>query len=420
MEVLRRLVARTHDDRAAQAVTGGPRRPTRRLTLAYICGLALIAMLAAGAYIVTDAVIEEQEHTATIVNLSGKQRALSQRVALFSKRYRELGRETDRRLLFESATEMALNHQILTQGDAALDIPDTPPEPVRRLYYDSPEEIDRRVVQFVEYAHRLAEESDHRSTAAAGLNEVIQVAAANELIESLNAIVEAYEDESLARIDRLQTIQMLVLIGLVVTLILEGLFLFRPLVRRVEEYSAQMFHLAMTDTMTGAANRRAFMDAATKEVARALRHETPLCVILMDIDRFKRINDTRGHAVGDEAIKHLVATAEKAMREEDTLGRLGGEEFAILMPYADDHQAAHMAERLRAKVEETVLTPSKGDPLPFTVSIGVARVALQDGGCDRALNHADMALYRSKTTGRNRVTIYAPGMGMEAHEGHPA
>lgn len=164
----------------------------------------------------------------------------------------------------------------------------------------------------------------------------------------------------------------------------------------------ELFILSTTDSLTGAYNRRYFMDAAAREFKQFQRHHTPLSLMVMDIDYFKRINDNFGHAVGDEAIKAFVDASLSNLRREDVLGRMGGEEFAVLLPQTKLESATAIAERLRRQVASLVID-AKGGQARFTVSIGVTQATASDISIETGLNRADRALYEAKATGRNRV-----------------
>jgi diguanylate cyclase (GGDEF)-like protein len=166
---------------------------------------------------------------------------------------------------------------------------------------------------------------------------------------------------------------------------------------------AQLDRLARTDMLTALSNRRDFYDLAAKEVARSARHPHPLSLLLMDIDHFKKINDTHGHAIGDQVLRKLARSLGDALREVDLPARMGGEEFAVLMPETELGQALQVAERLRAALEQTTVDVADGPPLRFTVSIGVTQWDPADADIDATLARADAALYRAKHQGRNRV-----------------
>jgi diguanylate cyclase (GGDEF)-like protein/PAS domain S-box-containing protein len=165
----------------------------------------------------------------------------------------------------------------------------------------------------------------------------------------------------------------------------------------------ELERLAKTDVLTGLANRREFHERGQREIARSLRFNSPLSLMLLDIDRFKRINDRHGHAAGDLVLKQFSRVCGAVLRETDLPARIGGEEFGVLMPETTLEQAAEVAERLRlALAMEAVAQPGMA-PLSFTVSIGVGQLAGGDPTLDALLKRVDEALYKAKNAGRNQV-----------------
>ena len=161
-------------------------------------------------------------------------------------------------------------------------------------------------------------------------------------------------------------------------------------------------HAADHDHLTGAASRRAFFAFAERELARAERRGSELGLVLMDADHFKRINETHGHGVGDLVLRDLVERTQQAIRKIDYCARLGGEEFAVLLPDADGRTVLSVAQRLRAALERTPQAGVGAAGVSYTVSIGVAM--LQPGeGITSLMARADTALYAAKAGGRNRV-----------------
>nr|WP_275941372.1 diguanylate cyclase [Planosporangium flavigriseum] len=167
----------------------------------------------------------------------------------------------------------------------------------------------------------------------------------------------------------------------------------------------QVHELATVDSLTGIANRRHFFDLAGRAVAVTLarRVHAPVAAVMLDIDHFKRINDTYGHQVGDDVIRGVVARLRSQSRETDLLARYGGEEFVLLLSDAGD-RAAETAERLRASVAAAPIETRDG-PVDVTISVGVAYLRPEDSGLDTLLGHADECLYRAKESGRNRVVV---------------
>ena len=162
--------------------------------------------------------------------------------------------------------------------------------------------------------------------------------------------------------------------------------------------------LLVTDQLTGVSNRARFFELAEAEFARWKRFRQPLSALMIDIDHFKRINDTYGHAAGDDVLKQVAVSLHAGLRSIDVIGRLGGEEFAILLPSIDLEGAEMVAERLRRTVA-TLSPVSDGIAIPVTISIGVAQIADAAREFDGLLKTADAALYGAKEAGRNKVVL---------------
>jgi diguanylate cyclase (GGDEF)-like protein len=170
--------------------------------------------------------------------------------------------------------------------------------------------------------------------------------------------------------------------------------------RRLE---AELRRLANIDGLTGALNRVTFVASAQT----LLEQDRPLTAMMLDVDHFKLINDQYGHAAGDHALRQLVAILQAEIRDKDLLGRLGGEEFAVVLPLRSVDEAGMIAERLRSRVAETPLAFGQ-HRFSMTISVGVAVRQPVDRKIDQVLAHADAALYQAKASGRNRVIIAEP------------
>ena len=164
----------------------------------------------------------------------------------------------------------------------------------------------------------------------------------------------------------------------------------------------ELRRLATTDSLTGLLTRRAFAVEATREAERARRTGRPLSCIAFDIDHFKSINDRHGHAAGDRVLQSVSDLCRRNLRAIDVAGRLGGEEFAALLPESASDAAFEVAERLRAAIAALPLQES-GETVAVTASFGVATLRPDETSVEAALNRADAAAYRAKRSGRNRV-----------------
>ncbi len=291
------------------------------------------------------------------------------------------------RALFESTSEAIL----IMDGE---DFVDCNSAAVRMFGAHSKEEICRRMPD--------------------DLSPPVQPCGTESVILSKQWIARAYAEGSVRfdwvhhRLDSRQSFAAEVLLSLVP---LDGGQVLLAVVWDVSERQAMINKIrqqANFDHLTGMCNRRYFMDLAERELERARRYQKPLAILGVDIDYFKRINDNYGHKAGDIALQKFAVTCHEVVRQTDLVGRMGGEEFAILLPETDLGRAREIAERLRKRVEESELSLPDGETvLHFTVSIGLTLLpaAGEKTELDALLHKADMALYQAKNAGRNRVLI---------------
>jgi len=163
-----------------------------------------------------------------------------------------------------------------------------------------------------------------------------------------------------------------------------------------------LVNLAYKDQLTGVSNRRHFDETLDLEIERVKRYERPLSLIMIDIDHFKKFNDTYGHQKGDEVLSILGSLLLKSCRINDTVARYGGEEFAIILPETDLNDSEILAENLRKMVQTKA---SKKAKVEITISLGVAEFDSVNSSTEKLIEAADNALYRAKKSGRNRVMI---------------
>jgi diguanylate cyclase (GGDEF)-like protein len=174
-------------------------------------------------------------------------------------------------------------------------------------------------------------------------------------------------------------------------------------ITELKKLERELERQAHIDPLTELNNRRQFMELAEQEFARSRRHSKPLSLLMMDLDNFKMVNDTYGHEMGDATLQKLSEICRHTFREIDIVGRLGGEEFAALLPETNIEQAVEVAERLRTAIENAAVNLEDGSLIHFTVSIGVAGFGVEDEKIETVLKRADTALYKAKNSGRNRV-----------------
>ena len=202
----------------------------------------------------------------------------------------------------------------------------------------------------------------------------------------------------------LVTLAVTIIVCILIVLLFHGL---RQALARSQDMEEQLEMMAVTDALTGIPNRRAFDMAMSNEIRRAIRHKVEVSVLMIDVDHFKAINDSHGHAVGDEVLRRIARQiSESVRRPGDFAARHGGEEFAVLLPCTGAIAAMQVAQKIRTNIMH--LTPSPSTPAlhQVCVSIGVASMRPTPGDtAAEILRQADEALYAAKATGRNRVVI---------------
>lgn len=174
-------------------------------------------------------------------------------------------------------------------------------------------------------------------------------------------------------------------------------------ISRSKQIEEELRRLATVDALTGVLNRRSFSDVAAQEFSRCHRHAASLAMLMVDIDHFKSVNDTYGHPIGDQVIRSVAAACRAVLRERDMIGRLGGEEFACLLPDTSPEQSKVVAERLCVAAAAIAVELPDGQCCSVTISIGIGNIAAMDTDINAVLGRADAALYDAKQSGRNCV-----------------
>ena len=184
------------------------------------------------------------------------------------------------------------------------------------------------------------------------------------------------------------------------------LVLFAMLVRshRIAVHQRELLaKLATTDELTGISNRRHFVDVGRREIDRCSRYGRRMSLLYIDIDHFKRVNDTWGHPAGDIVLKELAREISGILRRQDTVARIGGEEYAVILPETEAKTAFAVGESLRLAIEQSRTRVSEKAEIKYTLSIGVATLTGEEDSLDAMMQRADAALYQAKKNGRNQV-----------------
>lgn len=374
----------------------------RSLTLAYSFALGLIAIMSIASHWTLQSVLREHDGAASVVNVSGRQRMLSQRIASLTAQY-ALGDRDAKGDMIAAINEFEAAHNILVRGDKVHGLQPASSSALRYIYFDKTDPLDGEVKTFITRARTIAA-MDNRDARFEQEIALLFMMARNSLLSDLDAVVKVHQNISERQIEFLSTIQIGSLIVILITLLWEALGIFRPMVRRITQATKDLLRLATTDPLTGCHNRRSFGERGLAELLRARRDNREISILMIDIDKFKAVNDTHGHNGGDIALKNLAKYMALVVRPTDIVGRLGGEEFAIILPDADQAKAAIVAERIRAYVAAQHSTLPTGK-LALTISIGVA--AFRHGAVDleEDMKRADEALYHAKAGGRNCVIV---------------
>lgn len=374
---------------------------------AHFLGLVLIATIAVGTHLALDRLIVEERGKAIRLDLLGEQRMLSERIKSLSVQLAVIADDDDalrlERHLSEAINTMREGHETLIRGDNSRLLPGVAGYPVDEIYFGAEHELDRQVRTFLAAARSFhAVPKDRRQISHVYLEYMLGLRGET-LHNSQTRAAEVFTVSAEQDISRLRLMLWLLLAALMLSILFEGMVIYRPSFRGMLDRNLMLQRRADTDSLTGAANRYSFARASREAIATGSGREEPISLIMLDIDDFKAINDLHGHHTGDIALIMLVQEISSWLRDGDLLARLGGEEFAILLPNTDYDAALEIAERLRLVVEAKVISCGDNGNLRITASFGVTEVRQDEHDINPAIKRADARMYTAKNTGRNRV-----------------
>ncbi len=378
--------------------------PIRALTSGYILALVIIACMSLIIHYGIGEIIKQQNNRDVV--FASRQLKLIPLISLNIRNYIETKNETVKQKTLEDIEMLRSAHMQLFRDGVEI-----PKGKSKTFYSVQVEESQKRAMKDID-SFILHSESFFNSTSElANKNnkhfQSIHALMQGSLLQNVDSVNIAYEAESLEYIRRLQVYQYIALIIILITLLLEALLIFMPLVKRVRIYADKLEDLARTDSLTGIDNRRSIIEKGLKEVGRSKRYQKPFSVALLDIDHFKVINDEHGHVSGDMVLKEVVQTIADSIRLEDELGRYGGEEFIILLPATAKEDAHTVMERVRKTIEIKEFRVRSGQYIKVTISIGVTEVNIEEESTiDSAIRRADVVLYKAKEAGRNKIEIF--------------
>ena len=369
--------------------------------------LALIAALAVASYLVSDRVAAKQHEAAGGVNLVSRQRALTERVGALSLQLAVTPVAEQREMeaaLASSLSAMSTAQAALASGSSEFGIRRN--AALREIYRAAPCNLDRKVGKLIANGEDYLALPPTQRANAPVLREIMTAIDQSTMLclDQATAAVERQAEDSVSDLRLL----MLVLVGVMLAgLGAEAFFVFRPLLARLERNNDRRgAELTEDDPLGGCMTLSEWLDCARRELDRSRRHHLRACLLRFDIDHFQEINDYYGPAGAYDAVCQLVSDALGILRSSDVFGRIGGDEFAVLLPQTAQEDAEFVAEKLRSSVEQA---PVRLGDLNFyiTISIGVCEVKLDNEDLFRALDRTDQTMQRAKREGGNRVTAAA-------------
>lgn len=373
----------------------------RKLILTYAVALSLIAILSLASHVTLDTMLRQSKGSAAVINVAGRQRMLSQRIASLAAQA-ELGDASARSDLLVAIDRFANAHQNLLRGNQELHLPPAAADPdLKAIYFEEPRLLDAEVTDFIARARRIVLLPPGASKGSRDSVLLLQSARAR-ILDDLDAVVTVHERESERQLVFLDGVQTFMLVIVLTTLLFEAVAVFRPMIRRIMSYASELDVLASTDPLTGALNRRSFFARGEVEFERARRYQRPLTMLVIDLDHFKAVNDTFGHDGGDAVLVALTESLSADLRASDLFGRIGGEEFVILLHETDVATAEALANRLRLDVSGLAIPTHRGIAT-ITISIGAAGSDTASTTIRSLFERADEALYTAKDRGRNQV-----------------
>ena len=373
----------------------------QNLTRAYVGALSLIALISILGHIVTVHLTSNQRENAEVTFTITNLRSLVDTIVSQASTFKTSKDSFDDDLVSQSIDRLQKEEtKIDSYGSDALN----------GIFHDPPFLLSEKVDKFIKTTNdflRYLRTNKNEEAAAAFSSLSGETSKVLEI--NMDLSLDQYRTDVLKQIEHSYQLQYAGVLTILLVLFLEATFIFRPMVKHLREYHNYLIKLALTDMLTGLNNRRAFLQLANAGLDHYKRHKKPFVVVLMDLDHFKHVNDTYGHKVGDLVLQHYATLMQKVLRAHDTLGRIGGEEFAIFLPQTTADEALPMLERFRQSIAETPCPYMDGNGQPqtlrYTSSFGAIAVTTGVWTLDELFIKADAQLYKAKDGGRNCIMM---------------
>ncbi len=372
----------------------------------YLTTFAFIAVLITASIIIIDYIAAEEAHMVEVNDIGGRQRMLSERTVHLLLEYamendRE-AREQIVKLMELSLQKFDKAHQQLIRGQLSDGEVVIFSDSIDNIFFDEPEYLDLKARIFIYNTREVLGREWSPDLISSYYLKQLREATKQDLHSSLDALATQYTTNSKSRITRLRVTVAILLGGIVVVLCGVGVLVFNPMFKRIEAQEQALHKLAFIDPLANCHNRRSFLTNANTTFERSRRYKHTFAILFIDIDRFKDINDNYGHAIGDEAIKEMARICLENIRDSDILGRIGGDEFGVILQECGLEYAIQTAEKLRKRISDHIVS-SKSATIKFSISVGAATVEDSDTCVDDTMKRADRNLYKAKRTGRNLV-----------------
>jgi diguanylate cyclase (GGDEF)-like protein len=406
------------------------------MTVRCLLVLGLLGALTFADYLILDYQIRSARHDATRIRLSAHQRTLVERTALLARYLVTAPTAHERaniRQQLSEAIDLLENHQnALLRGDPGLDLPSNPFPQVETIYFKPPMLLETRLMNYVIALRGFSRTSDRELTLRDSRLQYVRTVSSGKMLAALDSLVTLYQRESEARIALLRRVEGWVLATSLLALLGTGFLVFWPTVRRagsemkklegavtrlarsnreldrvdreLRTVNTRLAELAIRDPLTDLLNRRGLQEVLSQEIQRMRRGDGETHALLADLDDFKRINDTLGHAVGDIVLKEIALRLRETLRATDHVGRLGGDEFLILLPETRRAEALRVAEKVRFAISQITVLLGTGEAVRVTGSLGLVPLHRETASIDQLLMESHHCLYKSKRTGKNRIS----------------
>jgi len=372
----------------------------------YLTTFAFIAVLITASIIIIDYIAAEEAHMVEVNDIGGRQRMLSERTVHLLLEYAMENNQEARnhivKLMELSLQKFDQAHQQLIRGRLSDGEVVIFSDSIDNIFFDDPEYLDLKARIFIYNTREVLGREWSPDLISSYYLKQLREATKQDLHSSLDALAAQYTANSKSRITRLRVIVAILLGGIVVVLCGVGVLVFNPMFKRIEAQEQALHKLAFIDPLANCHNRRSFLTNANTTFERSRRYKHTFAILFIDIDRFKDINDNYGHAIGDEAIKEMARICLENIRDSDILGRIGGDEFGVILQECGLEYAIQTAEKLRKRISDHIIS-SKSATINFSISLGAATVEDSDTCVDDTLKRADRNLYKAKRTGRNLV-----------------